>query len=1004
MNGTVVHPAVIEVPLKEQDQTIEIPLTQLDNATFILQILNDEAVEYKYWIRFASEYNRQNRPDESIQLLEAALKAPHLQEQTRHRASFHNILATLSIQKYRTTLAERKFWLDKAKEHANEASRLYQEDSRIFTVKGLVFLAENKINDALINFQNALKLNPDDYTALVGKARIQYYKKDYEAALETLQRALQIQPYGKPDVRLGIGLCYHRLEMPELARQAFERCVKLDSGNSTALILLAIYEWNDSKQNTDNENDIRESVAKATTYMEEAFRARKYHPVVLDHMANYYIFQRKFQEALGLAIKAHELSSLSNNDRLTADTLYQIARTYHLMEQYNEAYKHYEQAVKRFPEHMQAQYAMGQMHIWKNEHQKAIKCFERVLVKHPKNLETLKVLGSLHFVQGDKQKAYDYFNKVVSIVHENQLQLDDPAMLVELGLTQEETDTKKSVKALQAAANIYEENQGWVAPELLNNIGALSHMEGRLDSAEVYYKRALESYEQLRREQEENFPLSETEGMWVTITYNLARLAEERQDTTRAMSLYQRILDQYGTYIDAHLRLGAIEQSMGRVEAAEERFKDALGVDKNAEEAWLMLGWLEAESGRVRPSKKTFEKVLKECNRHDIYALCALGNHHLMGARELKGEDKREMRATAYRYAVDHFIKVLAHDPNNIYAANGIAIAMAENDELVEAKDIFLQVRECAQCSAPWINLGHVYMQLGQYRSAIITYEGALKRFKELNSSVLIFLARAQYMLAKQEKSRSVMVQAIATTQKALKLQPSNRSYLFDVALLQQEYVQLIAEQPIDQRDLETLKGALERIESAQRLFRALSEVPAEEHVYYDRKTVTYREKFSDSLRTQVQRRIQEQEEYEKKKQRDLEEKTRKLEEERKRKEEEEAAIRQREEEERQATERARQEIMEKLREEYEKQREEAKMELDDEEDGEGEEKEEGRKRRREKGGERKQRKKRKSMTPESEIQSAERVDANESGEDMPVERRKRKFKSKEIIESEDEE
>jgi tetratricopeptide (TPR) repeat protein len=49
-------------------------------------------------------------------------------------------------------------------------------------------------------------------------------------------------------------------------------------------------------------------------------------------------------------------------------------------------------------------------------------------------------------------------------------------------------------------------------------------------------------------------------------------------------------------------------------------------------------------------------------------------------------------KAGLYKKAVELFEKVLRIDPKNIYAANGIAIAMAESGHVEKARDFFIQV------------------------------------------------------------------------------------------------------------------------------------------------------------------------------------------------------------------------------------------------------------------------------------------------------------------------
>lgn len=112
-------------------------------------------------------------------------------------------------------------------------------------------------------------------------------------------------------------------------------------------------------------------------------------------------------------------------------------------------------------------------------------------------------------------------------------------------------------------------------------------------------------------------------------------------------------------------------------------------------------------------SKRFFEKVLKDSDKDDFYAHVALGNYHCMTARELKSEKVKKQRADTYRLVVNFYTQMLRCDPMNAYAANGLAITIAENGHIEQAKDIFNQVRVTNVANPNgWMNLAHAYVEL----------------------------------------------------------------------------------------------------------------------------------------------------------------------------------------------------------------------------------------------------------------------------------------------------
>lgn len=212
-------------------------------------------------------------------------------------------------------------------------------------------------------------------------------------------------------------------------------------------------------------------------------------------------------------------------------------------------------------------------------------------------------------------------------------------MFTEMAQLLEQTDINKTTKAYMFALGIcgqkIERGESVeYMPELLNNVAAINHMDGRLEAAEGSYSKALDLC--ASKIQDNDVDIA-TEATITSIRYNLARLYEERNEIKRAEEIYKDISSKYHGYADAHLRLGVIEQSRGNFEAAAELYKDVFGmIDNKNVDAWTLMGMLQQKQNQIRNSRKTLERIVKDINRYDVYALLALGNNHLGIAREEK--------------------------------------------------------------------------------------------------------------------------------------------------------------------------------------------------------------------------------------------------------------------------------------------------------------------------------------------------------------------------------
>lgn len=104
----------------------------------------------------------------------------------------------------------------------------------------------------------------------------------------------------------------------------------------------------------------------------------------------------------------------------------------------------------------------------------------------------------------------------------------------------------------------------------------------------------------------------------------------------------------------------------------------------------------------------------------------------------------------------------MRNDPRNIWATNGIGAVLAHKGCVIEARDIFAQVREAtADFSDVWLNIAHVYVEQKQYISAIQMYENCMKKFyKHHNVEVMQYLSRAYLKANRLKEAKMVLLKA----------------------------------------------------------------------------------------------------------------------------------------------------------------------------------------------------------------------------------------------------
>lgn len=329
--------------------------------------------------------------------------------------------------------------------------------------------------------------------------------------------------------------------------------------------MLAIIELNDSKKVEGGILQQENNLKSGLQHMKEAHSANKKHPAVLNMMANHFFLTRDFEMTMASASRALETAS---NTITKAEASYQIARAHHQMQEYDLAYQFYAQALKLNKDHILGQFGMGQMQLKRGENNTAIEIFEKLHKSEPECVEIMKVLGSLYGLVGKKEKSLALFDKLLE--HTD----DDPLLAMEIAEIYEEKNNATSLKCkfikVQIKINIliflvsfsdYEQSLALlediptddqvamervkeIKPELLNNIAVMHQTLGNSVDAEHYYGLAITESEQSN---------DDDQKLKLTMSYNLARLYEDRFEIEKARAIYRKIIEDYPGYTDGKM-------------------------------------------------------------------------------------------------------------------------------------------------------------------------------------------------------------------------------------------------------------------------------------------------------------------------------------------------------------------------------------------------------------------------------------------------------------------
>ncbi|XVF35118.1 hypothetical protein REPUB_Repub18cG0117100 [Reevesia pubescens] len=303
------------------------------------------------------------------------------------------------------------------------------------------------------------------------------------------------------------------------------------------------------------------------------------------------------------------------------------------------------------------------------------------------------------------------------------------------------------------------------------------------------------------------------------VVFNLARLHEQLHNTGTANILYRLILFNYPDYIDAYLRLAAIAKVRHNLQLSIELVNEALKVNDKCPNALSMLGDLELKNDDWVKAKETFRSASDATDGKDSYAILSLGNWNYFAA--ISNEKRNPKLEATHLEKAKNCTRVLVQHTDNLYAANGAGVVLAEKGQFDVSKDIFIQVQEGASGSVfvqmpdVWINLAHIFFAQGNFALAVKMYQNCLRKFYyNTDSQILLYLARTHYEAEQWQECKKTLLRAIH-------LAPSNYTLRFDSGVAMQKFSTSTLQK--EKRTADEVRSTVAEIENAVRIFSQLS-------------------------------------------------------------------------------------------------------------------------------------------------------------------------------------
>lgn len=205
------------------------------------------------------------------------------------------------------------------------------------------------------------------------------------------------------------------------------------------------------------------------------------------------VFKKDYDRVIALAKGAYSSTTVPE---IQAESLYILARVYHVRDDMENANKFYERACKLAQENQYnlspARFGLAQTLIWDENFEGAAGQLELVVKASPNASDAHAVLGLLKVKSGrDRKVGFVHLKKAIDLDPANA----DLILLEALALHQEESDYSKALERYRTAVQLMESQGEEISWIVLTNIGVLCHETKKYDDALICYERALKSLE-----------------------------------------------------------------------------------------------------------------------------------------------------------------------------------------------------------------------------------------------------------------------------------------------------------------------------------------------------------------------------------------------------------------------------------------------------------------------------------------------------------------------------
>jgi len=620
-----------------------------------------------------------------------------------------------------------------------EACRLAPELPEYWTYLAIALLKDGNVEEFESSLETALNIDPfhTESLKLLGDLCFQNNKK--VQAAHSYYKILQNNSEDT-EVLMRLGCCLYECGEIEVAKDCYERVLKVDPKNDLALENLStcsskleqkanshsIEEKNDSQENKlhnlleDAEffNSAGNTDSTAET-LEQAVNLAPNDAIIVSALGSVYFKLGKYEKAREMFRKEIELNPRD------ADAYTRLAMSALFCERVDEFESAIGIAVEINPNHMEALRFLGKINLQTGRHLDAAKIFAKLVELNPKFPEFYLALGYSFYEGGEKETAKTVFERVLEIDPENECAINNLRYIAnpdgETVLAHTISSEEEVVECNDLAEQLvdfelaYWDNEKNEAKSILNKI----------------FDATPKNYEVIAALSTLFFQLSEFET---------------------AKDLIKKAIELDGSAPEGWTQLALCELNLKNLPASIEAINQSLERHPSPE-AKKLKGKILYLAERHEQALTEFEQLLKD-DPEDLYLMqCAAICHHKLG------------NADSARIMYD---RILELDPDNEIAKGNIsAMSSPEGKQLEEQNEI--------SDLDSTLDKADKHYQNGDIHAAIREIENAID-CEESNSALYATLGSLEFQSGQIDK-------AVDHLRKAVKMESDSADFLTRLAL-----------------------------------------------------------------------------------------------------------------------------------------------------------------------------------------------------------------------------